>query len=131
MSQLAHKIIAQVSAQYSLPAGELAKVLANRGWDFSPLKDEDAGFVTKMAEHYAADIANGIAHRAAQAAARVADRKASMTAGARANPDAVCGKCDGKGSVSFRHIANGRCFQCGGKGWMALADRKRSVRAAW
>lgn len=29
----------------------------------------------------------------------------------------TCSKCDGRGTLrAFNHVANGRCFQCGGTG---------------
>lgn len=40
-----------------------------------------------------------------------------------------CPKCNGKGRVSFKHIADGICFQCSGKGTLSAKERAKAPAA--
>lgn len=48
----------------------------------------------------------------------------------------VCNKCEGTGSVSFKHIKGGICFRCNGRGYFtqtaaqAAEDAREQVQAA-
>lgn len=65
-----------------------------------------------------------MAAEAARIAAETA-RMACMTVEAKANPDRVCGKCDGLGRLDwFSHVKRGTCFWCNGSG---VIRRKRGA----
>jgi len=103
---------------------DLSASLTARGWDFSPLdmgNAEMVEFVSKVITSRATDLAAIAAKKAAIAAAADATRNARMTAAARANPNRICGKCDGAGKVWATWVANGVCFQCKGVGVLRCA----------
>lgn len=120
--------IPAIAAANNLTPADLASALSAGGWDFSPLDQGNEAHVTfavKVAQDYAQRLSAAKDARAAREAVREARRIAAMTPAAKARPDRVCGKCDGKGVLRcFGHIANGACFQCKGAGIIRLrSDR--------
>lgn len=112
-------MIENAATAANIPAAVLSASLAARGWDFSPLdmgNPEMVDFVAKVIASRATDLATAAAKKAAIAAAADATRNGRMTAAARANPNRICGKCDGAGKVWATWVANGVCFQCKGAG---------------
>ncbi|MFA9204823.1 MAG: hypothetical protein ACEQSH_00045 [Bacteroidia bacterium] len=112
-------MIQAAAAAHNIDGATLAASLAARGWDFSPLDFADpeaVAFVSTVIASQAAGIATRNAKVAAHRAAELAAREARLTPDARANPDHVCGKCDGTGKVWATWVANGVCFQCAGAG---------------
>lgn len=105
-------------------ADALIASLTARGWDFSPLdmgNPEMVEFVSKVITSRATDLATISAKKAAIAIAAKQTRVARMTNAARANPNRICGKCDGAGKVWATWVANGVCFQCKGAGVIRCA----------
>lgn len=120
--------IATIAATNNITADVLASALSAGGWDFSPLDQGNEAHVTfavRVAQDYAQRISAAKAARLVREATKEARRIAAMTPAAKARPDRVCGKCDGKGVLRcFGHIANGACFQCKGAGIIRLrSDR--------
>ena len=115
---------APIAAAHGIEAAALDKALASHGWDFSPLDLNDNAaldFVTRVVTSAAERIAAQQAAVTARRAKAEAGRFACMTVGAKANPDRVCGKCDGKGRLDvFSHIEKGTCFWCKGSGIIRL-----------
>lgn len=111
---------ALIATAHGIEAAELNKSLADHGWDFSSLDMGNPAaleFVTNVVTSSAEKIAARHAAIAARRAKGEAKRLACMTVEAKANPDRVCGKCDGKGKLDvFRHIEKGTCFWCKGSG---------------
>ena len=109
-----------IAQAHNVPTQELADRLAGAGWDFTALdhaNEAHVAFVTRLVPDNAAELAAARAKREAAEAKRTANRLASMTAAARATPDAICGRCDGKGTIrGFGHVAGGVCFACSGAG---------------
>ena len=112
--------ITEIAAKHNIASAELAARLTARGWDFSRLDQNNAAhveFMINTIECYAQEIAAHHALKAKRAAEQAANRIACMTVAARKNPEAICGRCDGKGKVrGFEHVAEGVCFGCKGAG---------------
>lgn len=113
-----------IAQAHGIAPDTLAKVMANAGWDFSPLANlhgEEAArvlaFATQIATDKAKTLADIQARRLARAAKEATAEQARLTPAAKAQPSRVCGKCSGAGKLGWaNHVEKGRCFWCGGTG---------------
>lgn len=106
---------------HSIPLPELIQSMVSAGWDIDKMRgwstSDEHDFIARVTGEYASKYAALRAKMIARQEAAKAQRLAGLTASARARPDLICGRCDGKGKVrGFSHVANGTCFACAGKG---------------